>query len=148
MRSVVPAHRVSLCLMASAACAPEIARSPLVCAGGMAFYLHTRGAWAKAKELIFTAARISAEQALEIGLVNAVGGDAMAEAQCIVAGILGCGPLALRSAKNAIDAGFDADLDEGLRIEQSAYQAIIPTQDRLEALAAFAEKRPPRFEGR
>ena len=103
---------------------------------------------AKAKELIFTAARISAERALEIGLVNAVGDDAMAEAQCIVAGILGCGPLALRSAKNAIDAGSDVDLEEGLRIEQRAYQVIIPTQDRLEALAAFAEKRPPRFEGR
>jgi enoyl-CoA hydratase/carnithine racemase len=103
---------------------------------------------AKAKELIFTAARISTEHAHEIGLVNAIGADAMAEAQCLVAGILRCGPLALRSAKTAIEAGFDADLEEGLRIEQTAYQVIIPTRDRLEALAAFAEKRPPRFEGR
>ena len=103
---------------------------------------------AKAKELIFTAARLSAEDALEIGLVNAVGADVMVEAERLVASILRCGPLALRSAKTAIEAGFDAGLEEGLRIEQTAYQVIIPTEDRLEALAAFADKRAPEFKGR
>ena len=58
---------------------------------------------AKAKELIFTAARLTTEQALEIGLVNAVGEDVMAEAETLVSGILRCGPLALRSAKTAIE---------------------------------------------
>jgi enoyl-CoA hydratase/carnithine racemase len=103
---------------------------------------------AKAKELIFTAARLSSEQALEIGLVNALGDDAMQLAEGLVEGMLRCGPLALRSAKSAIEAGFDTGLEEGLRIEQTAYQVIIPTEDRLEALAAFAEKRAPRFKGR
>jgi enoyl-CoA hydratase/carnithine racemase len=102
---------------------------------------------AKAKELIFTAARVPAQEALSMGLVNAVGDDVMVEAERLIAGILKCGPLALRSAKTAIEAGFDAGLEEGLRIEQTAYQVIIPTKDRLEALAAFAAKRPPVFRG-
>ena len=103
---------------------------------------------AKAKELIFTAARLSAEEALAIGLVNAVGEDLEHETERLIESILRCGPLALRSAKTAIEAGFDAGLEEGLRIEQTAYQVIIPTEDRLEALAAFAEKRAPEFKGR
>ena len=103
---------------------------------------------AKAKELIFTAARLSADEAEQIGLVNAATDDLEAETERLVSAILRCGPLALRSAKTAIEAGFDAGLEEGLRIEQTAYQVIIPTDDRLEALAAFAEKRPPEFKGR
>jgi enoyl-CoA hydratase/carnithine racemase len=103
---------------------------------------------AKAKQLIFTAARLSSEQALEIGLVNALGDNAMDLAEDLVAGMLRCGPLALRAAKSAIEAGFDTGLEEGLRIEQTAYQVIIPTADRLEALVAFAEKRAPEFTGR
>ena len=103
---------------------------------------------AKAKELIFTAARLSAEEAQAIGLVNAIGEDLDVEIERLVSAILRCGPLALRSAKTAIEAGFDAGLEEGLRIEQTAYQVIIPTEDRLEALAAFAEKRAPNFKGR
>ena len=103
---------------------------------------------AKAKELIFTAARLSADEAEQIGLVNAATDDLEAETERLVSAILRCGPLALRSAKTAIEAGFDAGLEEGLRIEQTAYQVIIPTEDRLEALAAFAEKRPPEFKGR
>ena len=103
---------------------------------------------AKAKELIFTAARLSADEAFDIGLVNTVGADVVLETERLVAAILRCGPLALKSAKTAIEAGFDAGLEEGLRIEQTAYQVIIPTEDRLEALAAFAEKRPPVFKGR
>ncbi|MEC7751480.1 MAG: enoyl-CoA hydratase, partial [Myxococcota bacterium] len=60
---------------------------------------------------------------------------------------LKCGPLALRAAKQAIDDGGDVGLDEGLAIEQACYQTIIPTEDRLEALEAFREKRPPVFKG-
>lgn len=57
------------------------------------------------------------------------------------------GPVALRMAKFAINAGLDTDLATGLRIEQAAYAQVIPTADRLEGLKAFAEKRKPQFRG-
>jgi methylglutaconyl-CoA hydratase len=103
---------------------------------------------AKAKELIFTAARLPAEEALAIGLVNRVTADALGTAEALAAAIQKCGPLAVRQAKFAIDTGTDCGLEEGLRVEQKAYEVILPTEDRLEALAAFAEKRPPQFTGR
>ena len=55
--------------------------------------------------------------------------------------------LAVRQAKRAINAGSGVDLATGLAIEAECYQAIIPTSDRLEALAAFKEKRKPEFKG-
>jgi methylglutaconyl-CoA hydratase len=103
---------------------------------------------AKAKELIFTAARLPAEEALAIGLINRVAEDAAEAAETIAAAIQNCGPLAVRQAKFAIDTGADCGLEEGLRVEQKAYEVILPTEDRLEALAAFAEKRPAIFRGR
>ena len=48
---------------------------------------------------------------------------------------------------NAIDAGAEVDLHSGLAIEQACYARLIPTRDRLEGLAAFAEKRAPRYTG-
>jgi len=58
------------------------------------------------------------------------------------------GPIALRQAKRAIDQGRDVSLERGLQLETEAYEVVIPTADRQEALQAFAEKRAPRFEGR
>ncbi len=102
---------------------------------------------AKAKELIFTAARLETEEAYRQGLVNRMGRSALEEAQALAAEMLKCGPLALRAAKRAIDEGADVGLAQGLEIEQACYQTIIPTEDRLEALEAFREKRAPRFKG-
>ncbi|RAP74843.1 enoyl-CoA hydratase-related protein [Paenibacillus montanisoli] len=106
---------------------------------------------ARAKELILTARRITAGQAFELGLVNGVAENPeqlreftgrMAEE------LLANAPLAVYQAKLAIDRGLDAaDLNAGLELETEAYEAVIPTKDRLEALAAFREKRPPRFTG-
>ena len=56
-------------------------------------------------------------------------------------------PIALAQAKFAIDKGCDVDLQTGLSIEQNAYEITIPTEDRLEGLLAFKEKRPPIFKG-
>ena len=58
------------------------------------------------------------------------------------------GPVAVRAAKAAIDQGCEAPLPEGLEIEARCYERVLPTQDRLEALAAFAEKRKPNYTGR
>jgi methylglutaconyl-CoA hydratase len=56
--------------------------------------------------------------------------------------------VAVRAAKAAIDQGCEAPLPEGLEIEARCYERVLPTQDRLEALAAFAEKRKPNYTGR
>ena len=58
------------------------------------------------------------------------------------------GPVALRLAKKAIDEGADLALSDALKHERACYQGVLGTSDRVEALEAFAEKRPPKFEGR
>jgi methylglutaconyl-CoA hydratase len=55
--------------------------------------------------------------------------------------------VAVRAAKAAIDQGTEQPLPEGLKTEAACYERVIPTKDRLEALAAFAEKRRPVFRG-
>jgi enoyl-CoA hydratase/carnithine racemase len=56
-------------------------------------------------------------------------------------------PISLRQAKRAIDGGLSLPLPQALDLENALYQACIPTSDRREALAAFAEKRAPIFKG-
>jgi len=58
------------------------------------------------------------------------------------------GPIAVRSAKEAVDMGIEADtMEDSLEIERECYQRVIPTQDRLEGLAAFREGRSPVYKG-
>ncbi len=104
----------------------------------------------KAKELIFTGRRISAAEAQSIGLVNQVcpPDRLQAEAHNLAAEICQGGPIAVQQAKYAINAGLESDLHTGLAIEANAYQICIPTEDRLEGLAAFREKRKPIFKGK
>jgi len=105
---------------------------------------------AKAKELILTARRITAAEALAIGLVNrVVPGDQLMDACRELAGqIAQNGPIALQQAKFAVNRGMDASLEVGLNIESNAYWHCIPTEDRLEGLKAFKEKRKPSYKGR
>jgi methylglutaconyl-CoA hydratase len=104
----------------------------------------------KAKELIYTGRRVDADEALQMGLVNAVveGSELMTQARGFAEEISKNGPLAVRQAKFVIEQGMNADLHTGLRIEQKAYEIIIPTEDRREGLRAFAEKRLPKYLGR
>ena len=104
---------------------------------------------AKAKELIFTARRIDAKTALEIGLVNrVVEPDRLMPAALEMAReIAKNGPIGVAQAKFAINNGMEASLGVALPLESKAYEVTIPTKDRLEALAAFAEKRKPVFKG-
>ncbi|WP_199619930.1 enoyl-CoA hydratase-related protein [Paenibacillus alkalitolerans] len=104
----------------------------------------------KAKELILTGRKISAERALALGVLNGVAGDRQQLqelCEALAVDIATNAPLAVYQAKLAIDRGMNTDLQTGLEIEAEAYEAIISTKDRLEALKAFREKRAPRFTG-
>lgn len=105
---------------------------------------------AQAKELIFTARRIGAARALELGLVNHVvdSENLLTVAEELAEEIAKNGPIAVRQAKLAIDDGMGVDLSTGIAIERMAYEVVIPTEDRLEGLQAFAEKRTPKYRGK
>jgi enoyl-CoA hydratase/carnithine racemase len=104
---------------------------------------------AMAKELIFTSRRIDAKTALKIGLVNRVvePAELIPAALELAREIAKNGPIGVAQAKFAINYGMEASLGVALPLESKAYEATIPTKDRLEALAAFAEKRKPVFKG-
>jgi len=105
---------------------------------------------AKAMELILTAQRLSASEAKECGLVTKVapGYEIEETIDIFISLLLKNGPIALQQAKFAIKEGMKADLQTGLQIERKAYELTIPTEDRLEALQAFTEKRRPSFKGK
>ncbi|MGG4397735.1 enoyl-CoA hydratase [Paenibacillus thiaminolyticus] len=103
----------------------------------------------RAKELIFTARKIDANEARDIGVAEVVAPpESLLDKALEIAGhIVRNAPIAVAQAKFAIDKGYDADLSTGLAIEQHAYDVTIPTKDRSEGLQAFKEKRPPIFKG-
>jgi enoyl-CoA hydratase len=104
---------------------------------------------AKALELILTARRLTAKEALSYGVLTKVVGrnDLLTESLNFAAPILANGPIAVQQAKFAIKNGMNTDLYTGLLIERKAYEVTLPTKDRIEALQAFAEKRKPIFRG-
>jgi enoyl-CoA hydratase/carnithine racemase len=104
----------------------------------------------KAKELIFTGRRVDAQEALQIGLVNKTCPPEalMDECKAMAAMICETGPIAIQQAKYAINYGLETDLHTGLAIESNAYWVTIPSEDRLEGLAAFREKRKPVYKGK
>jgi enoyl-CoA hydratase/carnithine racemase len=104
----------------------------------------------RAKELIFTARRIPAQRALELGLVNHVvpRESLLAKATELADEIMKNSPYSVRQVKWAIDQGTDLGFEEGLEREHEAYMRAIASADRREGIAAFNERRPPRFTGR
>jgi enoyl-CoA hydratase/carnithine racemase len=105
---------------------------------------------ARAKRWIFTAKAYSAAEALADGVADKVVAPERldAEARRLAEAIAANGPVAVRQAKKAIEGGFDLPIAEALAYEWECYQAVLATDDRIEALRAFSEKRPPRFKGR
>ncbi|MDV7764048.1 enoyl-CoA hydratase-related protein [Peribacillus sp. CSMR9] len=104
----------------------------------------------KAKELIFTAKKLTAEEACRLGiLLKVVPRDQlMSVCEELAADIMKNGPIAVKQAKYAITQGMNTDLQTGMAIEGKAYELTIPTQDRLEALQAFSERRKTHFTGK
>ncbi|WP_223592917.1 enoyl-CoA hydratase-related protein [Neobacillus bataviensis] len=105
---------------------------------------------AKALELILTARRLTADEAFSYGILTKVVDrkQLLSESIAFCSGLLANGPVALQQAKFAIKNGMNTDLSTGLQIERKAYEVTLPTEDRIEALQAFAEKRKPVFKGK
>jgi enoyl-CoA hydratase/carnithine racemase len=106
---------------------------------------------ARAKELILLNRKLSADEALEWGLVNRVAKAGMSvvdEAIAFAEPILRGAPIAQAAALEAIDAGLDSDLATGMQLEILAYERTLVSEDRDEALEAFANKRPPAYKGK
>lgn len=103
-----------------------------------------------AKEMVFTGRRVAAEEAKAVGLINHLvpAGQAAAKAKEIAATIAANGPIAVRQAKKAVSWGSEVDLETGMRLSIEAYNITINTEDRLEGVRAFNERRPPEFQGR
>lgn len=103
-----------------------------------------------AAEILFTGRHIPAARALEIGLVNQVVPfqDLMDTAWALAEEISEKGPLALRAVKEALLRSYDLPLAQGLRLEGLLRRIVGDTQDALEGMTAFQEKRKPRFTGR
>ena len=128
---------------------PEVARGIMPGLGGTQRLPRRIGA-ARAKDLLFTGRVIGAREALAWGLVNevvppeAVIPRALDIGRSIAAGA----PAAVRHVKAAVDEGLALPLDDALACELAHYRAVVGTEDRLEGIAAFNEKRPPTFRGR
>ena len=96
-----------------------------------------------AKQLIYTARNIKADEALRIGLVNAVypAAELMAAAEKMADTIAKNAPIAVRACKKAINEGLDVDMDAALVIEEKLFGSCFETADQAEGMGAFLEKR-------
>jgi enoyl-CoA hydratase/carnithine racemase len=128
---------------------PEVTRGVLPGAGATQYLPRVVGA-PIAKELIFTGRSFGAEEARSFGMVNHVvpAGEAKARALEIAKRIADNAPFAVRQAKKAINWGAETDLWTGLTLSFEAWDNTIHTEDRLEGVRAFNEKRKPQFKGR
>lgn len=102
-----------------------------------------------ALQLILTGDAVDAAEALRLGVVNAVVEPAAlaGAAKALALAMLKNAPVALARAIEAVDAGLDASLDDGLRLEARLFGSLEATSDMREGTRAFLEKRPPEFRG-
>jgi methylglutaconyl-CoA hydratase len=106
---------------------------------------------ARAKEMILLGRRLTAAEALAWGLVNRVSPEGVSVVDDTVGWIepiSGGAPIAQAAALRAIEASYEVPLEQGLELERVFYDETLRSEDRREALKAFAEKRKPQFQGR
>ncbi|MGW5239980.1 enoyl-CoA hydratase/isomerase family protein [Monashia sp. NPDC004114] len=127
---------------------PEVSVGVIPGGGGTQLLVRRVG-WSRAARAIFSAARLSAREAFEIGAVDEVvpAGTARARALELAAVIGANSPVGLRNAKRAMRLGSGVDLAAGLEIEDACWRATAFSGDRREGVAAFAEKRRPQWPG-
>ena len=108
--------------------------------------------------MILSAAPLTASRGMEMGLIHRVVKESsnegtefheplLNEVRSWAKEISTAAPLSLKQAKFAIDQGYDRDIEAGLALETKAYLQLLSSKDRLEGLAAFAEKRTPVYRG-
>jgi len=104
----------------------------------------------RAKDLILTGRRINAAEAFAIGLVQRLApeGRLLEVALGVAEQIAENAPIAVAAAKHAVDRGVDLEIEAALALELEQYEAVLRSEDRLEGLRAFAEKRRPVWKGR
>ncbi|HTZ77888.1 MAG TPA: enoyl-CoA hydratase-related protein [Stellaceae bacterium] len=118
-------------------------------AGGTQFLPRAVGE-RRAKEIVLTGKPFSAEQAYEWGVLNRLceAETLMPEAMETATAIAGNAPLSVRQAKKSMAYGMQMDLKTAFRFEIEAYNRLVPTEDRMEGIRAFNEKRKPVFRGK
>ncbi|MQA76922.1 MAG: hypothetical protein GEV10_00330 [Streptosporangiales bacterium] len=104
----------------------------------------------RAKEMLFTARIVAADEAASLGLVDRVmpHDELLAAALALVADIAKVGPLSVALMKRAVNTGLETDLRSGLELEQALSGWAFTTHDKQEGMRAFLEKRQARFTGR
>lgn len=127
---------------------PEVSVGVIPGGGGTQLLPRRVGA-ARAAELIFTARRVRAEEALSLGLVDQLApeGEDGRTALDLAARIAANSPVGLRAAKRALRLGQGLDLRAGLEVEDAAWRTTAFSGDRAEGVAAFNEKRTPDWPG-
>lgn len=128
---------------------PEINIGVMPGAGGTQRLTRAVGK-ARAMEMILTGKPIGAHEALRAGLVNRVVPLELylREAESLARQLASQPPLAVRLAKESVLRAFDTTVEVGLEIERRNFYLLFASQDQKEGMAAFLEKRKPRFEGR
>ena len=104
----------------------------------------------RAKDLIFTRRRISAEEAAELGLAARVVPRSALQAatMALAREVCRASPVAVGEAKRSIDRGLEVSLEHGIELEDLAWRKAVASEDRREGIAAFNEKREPQWKGR
>ncbi|WP_431043997.1 enoyl-CoA hydratase/isomerase family protein [Streptomyces sp. P1-3] len=127
---------------------PEVSVGVIPGGGGTQLLPRRVGA-ARAAELIFTARRVAADEARDLGLVDqlAAEGKDREEALALAARMAANSPVGLRAAKKALRLGHGLDLRTGLEVEDAAWRSVAFSADRAEGVAAFNEKRTPEWPG-
>lgn len=128
---------------------PEVNLGVMPCFGGTQRLPRLVG-YGIAKELIFTARQVKADEAYRIGLVNKVvePEELLPAAKEMMATILTKAPLAIAMSKVAINKGKDLDMVDGLELERNCNGLLFSTQDKNEGVSAFIEKREAKFTGK
>src|SRR5579864_4652622 len=128
---------------------PEILLGIIPGAGGTQRLARTLGKY-RAMEIVLTGAQVTAQEMHALGLVNHVvpKGEHLGEAVKLAKTVAAQAPVAVRLAKDAVNAAFETTLEEGLDIERKNFFLLFATEDMREGMRAFIEKRKAEFKGR